>query len=350
MLAEQSRLRDELERNPTDFLERTFARRMTAARARVAEFLHADPDGVVYVPNTTTGVASVLASLDLQPGDEVVTPTFAYVGVRTGLRVLAERTGIVVTAVDLPLPGSPAEDLAGPLLAAVGPRTRAVVVDAITSSTALCLPVEEIVRGCRERDVTCVVDAAHAPGHVDVDLSALDPDAWVGNLHKWAGAPKGTAVLYVGPRLRGRVHPFVRSHGTGSGLHAEFDWTGTYDPTGWLAAPVALDLLGGLGWDRLRRYSRELARWGATAVAAAAGRPLPVGDLDRHAGMAIVDVGPLTHEQGVTLRERLWAEHRIAVPVSEWGERRFVRLSAFAYNDPAEYARLAAVLPGLVPD
>jgi isopenicillin-N epimerase len=331
VLEEQARVRRDLEHQPFDFLIRQYGARVEAARASVAALLRADPEGLAFVPNASTSVVTVLHSLGLRPGDRVVVTDHVYPAVAIGLAAF----GVAVEVVPVDL----SADVAAVVLAAVDERTRLVVVDAVTSVTALVLPYADVVAGCRARGVPCLVDAAHAPGLLDVDLRAVDPDYWTGNLHKWCCAPKGAAVLYVRDALRDRTHPLVLSHGAGQGFTAEFDWSGTHDPSAWLAAPAALDLLGSLGWDTVRSYGRALARWGAVLT----GLPLPA-PADRHASMVLADPGVMTYDAACALRDALWTDDRVEVGVTGWRGRGWLRLSAAPYNCPQNYDRLAAAL------
>jgi isopenicillin-N epimerase len=334
VLEVQSRWRATLEAEPVDFLYRRYPDRVAEARAAVAAFLGADPAGLAFVPNATTGVATVLRSLRLGPGDRVVVTDQVYPAVAIGLRGLGVEPVVVPFDLDAP---------AETVLAAVDERTRLVVVDVVTSATALRMPFEEVVAGCRARGVPCLVDAAHAPGHLPVALRALDPDYWTGNLHKWCCAPKGAGVLYVRDALRATTHPLVLSHWAGEGFTAEFDWCGTHDPTAWLAAPAALALLGDLGWDDVRGYGAALARWGAGLVAAAAGGITPAPP-ERHLQMVLVDAGLASYAAAEAVRDAMWRADRVEVGASGWRDRGWLRVSAAAYNTPADYERVAAAL------
>jgi isopenicillin-N epimerase len=332
VLEEQSRWRARLEAQPAEFLIRRYDSYVAAARAAVAEFLGADPEGLAFVPNATTGAATVVRSLGLGPGDHVVVSDHLYPAVEIGLR--AAGVALDVVPVDLSAP-----DPAALLLAAVREDTRLVVVDAVASATAYLMPYADIVAGCRARGVPCLVDAAHAPGLLPVDLRALDPDYWTGNLHKWCCAPKGAAVLYVRAALRPTVHPLVPSHGYGTGFTAEFDWTGTHDPSAWLAAPYAISLLDSLGWDTIRTYCTALARWGAALVAARVpGVALPV-PAARQTQMVLLDAGLASYEAACALRDTLWTIDRIEVGASGWRGRGWLRLSA-PYCCPQMFERL----------
>ena len=346
VLDEQSRLRAELESSPTDFLQRTYADRVRSARQAVASFLGADSDGLAFVPNATTGVAVVLRSIALRPGDEVVALDHMYPAVRAQLERWTAEAGATLVVVHLPLPTADGDDLISPVVGAFGERTRLLVVDGVTSLTALVLPVGDLIRAARQRGIRTLVDGAHSPGLQPVDLSALDPDWWTGNLHKWAGAPKGAGVLFARANQRRAVRVLVESHVFGPAYPHSLDWTGTTDPTPWLAAPLGIDVLGRLGWGRVRAHHHAMVRWACELVADAIGTSPPYADAPAaHAAMALVDPGPLTAEQAEDLRETLWHRDRIEVPVLEWSGRRHLRLSAQVYNSPDDYVRLAAALP-----
>ncbi len=341
----QVSLRNSLEGDPVDFLARRLPGLLTDARERVAAFLRADPSGLVFVANATTGVNTVLASLELRPGTRLVTTDHAYGAVRNAMRHACVRSGASMIEAHVPLDGDAVEAV----MAEVDEATRLVVVDHVTSPTGLILPIDALVRACRERGIAVLVDAAHAPGMLPVDVDGLGADFWTGNLHKWACAPKGAAVLWVAPEHRGRVHPLVVSHGYGKGLADEFDWTGTGDPTPYLAAPLAIDLLAGLGWDRLRRHNHALAAHGRDVVAAALAAEAPVAD-DRFGSMSLVELPPGTagsEDEARALSDRLFDEHGVEVPITLWDGRAFVRMSAHAYNAPEEYERLATALERL---
>jgi isopenicillin-N epimerase len=331
VLEAQDRWRAALEAQPVDFLHRRYAGHGAAARAAVAAFLGADPEGLAFVPNATAGIATVLRAL-LAPGDRVVVSDHVYPAVALALTGLG--ADLVVVPVDLD-----AGDPAALLLAAVDERTRLVVVDAVTSVTAMALPYADVVRGCRALGVPCLVDAAHAPGMLDVDLRALDPDYWAANLHKWCCAPKGAGVLYVRSALRDDLHPLVLSHGAGLGFLAEFDWAGTHDPSAWLAAPDALALLGSLGWDTIRTYCRALARWGGLV----SGVPAPVPP-SRSLQTVMLDPGCDSYAAAEAVRTAMWERDRVEVNAGPWRGRGYLRLSAAPYNRPSDYERLAAAL------
>lgn len=330
VLEAQSALRDLVERDPTAFYVHDIDERMGVTRRALAEFLRADRAGLAFVTNATIGMQTAIASL--APRDVVCTD-HVYLGVRRQL----ERSGARVTEVPVDL-----DPQAGPVLDALTETTDLVVVDAIASPSAALFPVAEIVRGAHEHGVPVLVDAAHAPGLLDVDLRELGADYWVGNLHKWLCAPKAAAVLYVAEPFRERTRPLVTGNSAGLGFLAEFDWQGVVDLTALHTAPAAVEFLGGLGWERIRAYSSELARAGAEVVAAALGTSF-------HASpgcpMAIVDPGrDLTYQQALALRDELFTDHGIEVATTWWRNRAWFRLSAYVYNELGDYERLATAV------
>jgi isopenicillin-N epimerase len=344
---EQQRLRARIERNPTRFFRSDLTELLGDARTRLAAFLHADPDGVVFVANATTGVQTVLASLDLDASSEIVTTDHAYVGVRVQLDVLARRTGCAVKVVPLALPLRDSDEI---VAAALSPATTLLVIDQVASPTGVVFPVADIATAARAHEVPVLVDAAHAVGMLPVDVAALDVDFWVGNLHKWLCAPKSAAVLCVAPTWRDRIRPLVPSAQYDDGLRPSFDWTGTSDPTPIFAALSACDFFDDIGWDAMRRHNNALAASGARAVAGALGTDLPVAD-ELSGSMRIIDLGrTLEPDAARSLEQRLYDEHRIEVPITAIDGHRWIRISAQLYNRISDYELLAGVLPGLLRD
>ena len=193
-----------------------------------------------------------------------------------------------------------------------------------------------------------VVDGAHAPGMVDVDISSLDPDFWTGNFHKWCCSPRGSAGLYLRAEHRDRIAPLVTSWFAKEGLIKSFSWTGTTDYSPWLSVPASIDFMGGLGWDHLRRHNAELAGYGRDVLAKALGtEPVP-GAFEAMTLVALPHGAGATDEEARTLSSEIAQELRIETAVTVWRGHGFIRISAQAYNFPAEYERLAESLPALL--
>ncbi len=275
-------LLDEIERQPARFLLRELMRleastgatpagrlRLRDAATEVAGFLGCDGDGLVFVDNATAGVCAVLRSIPLAPGDEVLVAEHAYGGVARAATFIAAERGASVATYPTPFPVDDAARIVDALAAAITPRTRLVIADHVVSETALVMPLAAMVDACRDRGVAVLVDGAHAPGAIELDIGSLGVDWYAANLHKWAFAPRSCGVLWAAPHRRVGLHPPVISWGvTGDDWLAEFDWTGTRDPTPWLAAPAGIAFARDtLGLDAMRAHNHRLAWDGATGLA-----------------------------------------------------------------------------------
>ncbi|MEU5945375.1 aminotransferase class V-fold PLP-dependent enzyme [Micromonospora sp. NPDC047465] len=349
----QQRLRDEMEANPLRFFTQGLVDRITHTRRHLAGFLGADPDGTALVPNATTGVAVVLQSLGLRPGDEVLTTDHGYGAVGLSIARECRRTGAVTRALRVPLAATD-EEVVEIVRAGLRPgRTRLLVVDQLTSATARLFPVAAIVGVAREHGIPVLVDAAHAPGMLPTPVGGIAADFWVGNLHKWAYAPRGSAVLVVAPPWRERIEPLVVSWEQESGFPGRVEWAATQDYTGWLAAPVGLFTLRSLGVDRVRAHNAALVAYGQRVVGDALG--VAPADLPNPGGPGVaMRIVPLPAGLGTTfdaaraLRERIAERLATEVAVMAWNGRGWLRLCAQVYNTADEYERLSVRLPPLL--
>jgi isopenicillin-N epimerase len=359
VLRHQAALRAEMEAEPVRFLSRELDDRLDAARAALAAFVGADPDDLAFVSNATSGVNAVLRSLAFSSDDELLTTDHAYNACRNTLDFVAGRTGARVVVAKIPFPVSAPSEIVDAVLAQVTPRTRLALLDHITSPTALVLPIERLIAELSGRGVEVVVDGAHAPGMVPLDLRTLGATYYSGNCHKWLCAPKGSAFLWVRRDRQPDIRPLTISHGanvTRSGrprFRLEFDWTGTDDPTAWLTVPRAIDYLGSLvpgGWPALMARNRALALEARRLVCAVAGTPPACPDemIGSLASILLPD-GPTTEigwRRPDPLQRRLFDGWGIEVPVMSWpaAPRRLIRISAQLYNRREHYTRLAAAL------
>jgi isopenicillin-N epimerase len=359
VLRHQAALRDEMEAEPVLFLSRRLEDRLGVARAALGAFLGADPDDLAFVTNATGGVNAVLRSLDLAAGDELLTTDHAYNACKNTLDYVAARARARVVVATLPFPVSGPDAIVEAVLAKVTPRTRLALLDHITSPTALILPIERLAAELGRRGVDVVVDGAHAPGMIPLDIPALGVAYYSGNCHKWLCAPKGSAFLWVRRDRQPAVHPLTISHGATavrperSRFRLEFDWTGTSDPTAWLTVPRAIEYVGGLlpgGWPAVMARNRALALQARDLLCAAAGTAPPVPDamLGSLASVRLPDgTTPVVWRRPDPLQARLFEGWGIEVPIMTWPEtspRRLIRVSAQLYNDLSQYERLAAAL------
>ena len=365
ILAAQRAWRDRLESEPVRFMERVLPDAIAAARAKIAGFLGADPDGLAFVSNATSGVNTVLRSLRFEPGDELLTTDHEYNATLNALATVAERDGARVVIARIPFPIASSDQALSTIVAAVTPRTRLALVSHITSATALVLPIVAIVAALEARGIDTLVDAAHAPGMVPVDVDALGAAYWTGNGHKWLCGPKGSAMLWVRADRRDRIRPLVISHGANEPLagreryRLEFDWTGTGDPSPALALAEGIDWMADQvpgGWPAIMASNHALALAGRDVVAAAMGVGRMAPDEMTGAMATIPLTGPTDEATARILQRALTDLDGIQVPINAWPVRaaraidaspagRVVRISAQRYNEPADFERLAAALP-----
>ncbi|MEH1016780.1 aminotransferase class V-fold PLP-dependent enzyme [Micromonospora sp. CPCC 206060] len=349
----QQRFRDEVEANPMRFFRADLAERIAHTRRHLATFLGADPEGTALVPNATGGAAIVLRSLGLRPGDEVLTTDHGYGAVGLAVQRECRLTGATARTLAVPLRATD-EEIVGIIRAGLRPgRTRLLIVDQLSSPTARLFPTAAIVAVAREHGVPVLVDAAHAPGMLATPVDAIGADFWVGNLHKWAYTPRGTAVLAVGPAWRDRIEPLIVSWQQERGFPLRVEWQATQDYTGWLAAPVGLHTLRTLGLERVRAHNSALAAYGQWVVAEALG--LAPADLPKPGGPGVsmrlipLPSGVATTADAATALQRLISDRLAAeVSVAGWQGRGWLRLCGQVYNSADEYDRLAGRLPALL--
>ncbi|RKH58899.1 aminotransferase class V-fold PLP-dependent enzyme [Corallococcus aberystwythensis] len=365
VLQHQSELRARLESEPVRFLARELEPLLNEARAELAAFVGVDADDLAFVPNATTGVNTVLRNLRFQPGDELLVTDNEYNASKNALDVAAAEQGVKVVVATLPWPVSSPESVVDAVMARVTPRTRLVLIDHITSQTALVMPLAELVRRLRERGVETLVDGAHGPGMVPLALQELGAAYYTGNCHKWLCAPKGAAFLYVRRDLQRGFKPMVVSHGHNSPrtdrsrFRLEFDWVGTVDPTPFLCIPTVIRFMGGLvpgGWPEVMASNRAKVLAARQRLNARLGNTEPLCPESMVGSMACValpDGFPERPEPPLyvdPLHVRLFEEHHIEIPVTAWprAPRRHLRLSAQLYNTPADYEALGEALEALL--
>lgn len=378
VLEAQQDSRSQLEHEPLRFFMREYEELLDAARNQLAEFVGAQADELVFVPNATTGVNSVLRSLSFNPDDELLTTNLEYNACRNALDFIASRTGAKVVVATVPFPLDSPNQVVEAVMEQVSPRTRLALLDHVTSKTGLIFPLQQLVNKLAAQGVDTLVDGAHALGMVPLNLHELGTTYYTGNCHKWLCAPKGAGFLYVRREKQSGIHPLTISHGANSKrtdksrFQLEFDWTGTDDPTAYLSVPEAIRFLGSLlpgGWSELMEKNRAKALFARQLLCEALGVSPPCPD-EMIGSMAVVplpDSEALAnlraselslYEQGGQLRECpalqdiLFERFNIEVPVIPWTApfKQMVRVSAQLYNTPQQYEYLAEALLQLLSD
>jgi isopenicillin-N epimerase len=365
VLEAQERLRDRMEREPVQFFARDLEGLLDGARGELAAFLGCPAEDLAFVSNVTAAVNAVLRSLSLKPQDELLVTNQEYNACRNALEFATVRAGARVVAAEVPFPIDSSDAVVAAVLARVTPRTRLALLDHVTSQTGIIFPIERLVCALAERGVETLVDGAHAPGMLPLDVSSIGAAYYAGNCHKWLCAPKGAGFLYARRDRQAEIRPVAISHGANSRrtdrsrFLLEFDWTGTDDPTAVLCVPEAIRFMGSLlpgGWPALMASNHQLVLGARAAICRAleiplpcpdemigslAAFPLPQGSIDRPRAPFYCD----------PLQDLLLRDFGIEVPVIPWPAppERLLRVSAQIYNTPGQYERLAEALSTLVP-
>ncbi|MBV8836309.1 MAG: aminotransferase class V-fold PLP-dependent enzyme [Alphaproteobacteria bacterium] len=342
VLEAQAKWRHEIERSPAAFMARARAGLLRDAAAPVAEYLGAQPEDLAFMENATSAANAVLRSLAFSPGDEILVTSLGYRAVNHAAAYVATRAGATLVEAKITLPVGGADDIVAAVTAKLSARTRLVVLDHIASQSAIVLPIEPLIAAARGVGAQVLIDGAHVPGQLTLDIPALGADYYVANLHKWLFVPRGCAVLWAPKARQDGLQPLTISHGYGQGFLAEFDWTGTRDLSGWLCAPEGIAAHRRLGAERLMERNRAFAREMATMLARRFGTGL-AAPLDMFAAMAVVRL-PDSPRDFLEVTAWLRETHRIEAPVWRIDGALWVRIGAQAYNEPADYERLAAAI------
>jgi isopenicillin-N epimerase len=337
-------LQRELEGQPVEFLGRRVRGLLAEARASLEQFIGAEPGTVVFAPNVTHALNIVARSLDLGPDDEVLSTDHEYGAVERAWTYNCEKRRARYVAVSLPLPLASAEQVVEQIWAGVTKRTRVIAISHITSPTAVTLPVAEICRRARAAGIVTVVDGAHAPGQIDLDMQAIGADFYGGNCHKWLCSAKGAGFLYARPEMQARLEPLVVGWGwrsrtpSGSEYMDVFEWLGTDDPSAFLTLPAAIRFQQEHNWPEVRMACHNLLLEASQRVQELTGLPPITPDTaDWWTQMRALPLPPCNPKE---TQARLWDEFQVEVPFTQHDDQPLVRVSIQAYNTPEDVDRL----------
>lgn len=350
-----------LERQPVAFLDhnRGLAGWMRDVRVALSKVLGTDADNIVGVTNATGGLNIVARSLDLKPGDEILTSDQEYAALDKTWDYVALRTGARIVPVKIPMPLTHESEFTEAIVSGFSERTRVLFLSHITSATGIVFPIKRAIEQARKRNIITVIDGAHALGHIALNLDELGADFYAGNCHKWLMAPKGSAFLYASPLMQSQIDPLVISHGwtkearmagaKGAFGNSPFidglEMQGTRDPSAWLSVPAAIEFRQRHNWDEVARHCRDLAQETGQRLAGLTGIA-PLGSAQfcapQMVAMPIGDCDP------VELKRKLLEQYNIEIPVLKWHQQTIVRLSVQGYNTRAQMDILIKALSELL--
>lgn len=360
----QNQIRAKMESEPVQFFVRELEGLLDEARAKIAEFLNGNADCLVFVPNATYGVNCVLNSFKFAPGDEILITNHEYNACKNVANFVAQKQGAKVVIADVPFPIKSEDQILESIFASVSERTRLIMIDHVTSPTALVFPVEKIVNRAKKMGIPVLIDGAHTAGMLPVNLKELDADFYTGNCHKWLCSPKGAGFLYVKENWIDMIRPIAISHGANSTrtdrsrFLIEFGWTGTFDPSAYLSVPFSIEYVASLvngGWQAIMERNHALALAARDLICEHLGieKPCPDEMIGSMAAFRIWDSPakepPKTALYSDALQNKLLEKYKIEVPVAPWENypQRTLRISAQLYNYLEQYEILAKALKEL---
>jgi isopenicillin-N epimerase len=346
ILTKQQHWQERFERSPIHFVMETLKPALRQTAEVLGAYIGAQGDDIAFITNATTAVNTVLQSIELEPLDEVLLFDQAYPAVINAAHHVCKKRGATVRQMKLPFPCEDAQQIVEALQSALTDKTRLVVLDHITSATALILPIEKLVALCRQAKIPVCVDGAHAPGMLPLHLNQLDADWYTGNCHKWLWAPKGSAFLWTHKRRQEKTRPLVISLFAQEGYTAEFDWTGTRDASAFLTIGACIDFQNKLGDHAVRDYNHGLAMWARKHLAKTLHleTPAPPTMLASMVTLPFPGEHKVSVESGFALRKWLYDSHQIEVPVYPIADKLYFRISAQIYNERDDYRKLADAL------
>ncbi|MCB9433031.1 MAG: aminotransferase class V-fold PLP-dependent enzyme [Ardenticatenaceae bacterium] len=342
----------QIERQPVKFIGRELTGYLQTARHALGTYLHVQGDDLVYIPNATFGVNIVARALSLTADDEVLTTDHEYGACDRVWRFVSQKKGFRYVRQPIPLPAPSPEEIVEQLWQGVTPRTKIIYLSHITSATALRLPVEAICHRAREAGILTLVDGAHAPGQIPLDLTSMGADFYTGNCHKWLSAPKGSAFLYARREVQPLLEPLVVSWGweserpSGSNFLDHLEYLGTDDLSSYLSVPAAIQFQADHNWSQVQQQCHELAKSTLAQLCQLTGLN-PLYPADNRFFQQLV-IAPLPPTDLDVLKRRLYDEYRVEVPLISWNGHQFIRVSVQAYNTPADIEVLLTALDALL--
>jgi isopenicillin-N epimerase len=346
-----------LERQPVQFITREMLAELERARKVLAKYLLTTADNLVFVPNATFGINIIARSLQLQPGDEVLASNHEYGACENTWNYIYQKTGASFLKQPIPIPFAPPEEVVEQFWQGVTPNTKVIFLSHITSPTALCMPVEAVCKRAREVGILTIIDGAHAPGQIPLNIAKIDADFYVGNCHKWMLGVKGSGFLHTRPEHQNLVEPLIISWGwgenspftTGSKYLDNLEWWGTYDPSAYLTVPTAIQFMEDYDWPHVQRRCHQILAEGIQRINELTGLCSAYSNsAEPFAQMAVAQL-PLLEDLS-DFQTRLYHQHKIEIPCIQWCDMQFIRVSIQGYNTPSDIDILLNALAEMLPN
>jgi isopenicillin-N epimerase len=331
----------ELERQPVEFLSRQVPDLLAEARQELARYLNVEANDVVYFPNPTTAINMVVRNLDLQPGDEILSTDHEYGAMDRTWRFMCRKSGAKYIQKSIPLPVTNHADLVEEFWSGITSRTKVIFISHITSPTALIFPVQEICQRARQSGILSIVDGAHSPGHIPLDLGSIGADIYTGACHKWLCAPKGAAFLYAHSDTQPILDPLVVSWGyesekPGPSQFIDYhEWQGTRDLASFLSVPSAIHFQNEHSWNLVQQRCHDLASQARDEINSITGLQAISPDTPEWFGQMVTVRLPMSTDADI-LKERLYNEYHLEVLAHNWQDKPFMRISFQAYNQQSD--------------
>ena len=335
-----------LELNPTKHLGYDIYDFLKESRSALADYIHCDKDDIVFFPNPSTALNTVIKSLDLKPGDEILSSNHEYGALDKTWNYMCKKTGIKYIQTTIPLPLISKKDFINLFLKKITKRTKVIFLSHITSSTGLIFPIEEICNIAKEKNIISIIDGAHAPGHINLNIKKLDPDVYTGACHKWMCSPKGTAFLYVKKKLQNIIDPLVISWGYESDnpRPSQFldylEWQGTNDVSSYLTIPDTINFLEKNNWQDVAKKCRKLNIWARDEI----NKLLEIKSISDDKFLGQMSSIPIISKDILQDQIKFYLKYKIQIPFIKWHDKEFFRISIQAYNSKEDIVKLLEAL------
>ncbi len=339
-----------LEKEPVLFLEETLYQALSDSRLALGTYINCNPEDLVYFPNPTTAINAVARSLELKPGDEVLSTNHIYGALDKSWEYICNYKKANFVKANIPFPIDSKSQFMGSFTSLITDKTKVIFLSHITSMTAMRFPVEEVIKLAKQKNILSIIDGAHVPGHIKLDIKKLDPDIYTGACHKWMCTPKGISFLYAKKNIQDKIHPLVVSWGWNSDNPSKslfldwHEWQGTRDMSAFLTIPKAIEFLNNHNWSELTINCKNKVKMIRTKFMTFLDFPKPCPD-NWLGQMASI---PLPISEAESFKKQLLQKYNIQVPIFSWNGKVYLRYSIQVYNTDEDLEKLLQAVKDII--